>query len=72
MYTGSYTQLNCTHSRSQPLLHGSRVPDAVVVAVVPFTFVPAESTSCIKRKNKIPSQWEIAKGTSPPLHITEQ
>lgn len=65
MYTGSYTQLNCT-----PSLHGSRVPDAVIIVVVPFTFVPAKTASCIKRKSKIPSQWEIMKGTSSPLHIT--
>lgn len=72
MYTGSYSQLKCTHSRRKSSLHGSHVRDAVVAAVVPFTFVPAKTTSCIKRKNKIPSQWEITKGTSPPLHITEQ
>lgn len=67
MYTGSY----CTHSHSQPFLHSWRVRPAVLFAVLPFTFAPAKTTSCIKKKQRIPSQWEITEGTSPPPHITE-
>lgn len=57
------------HSHSQPLPHSSRVRPAVVFAGLPFTSVPAKSTSCIKKKKE--NSILKANHKSPPLHITK-